>query len=66
MYSGVLAFLLFVFQAKSGTTNNDRTGLGDISYLSPFSRDLDDIKKFQKSLQSIEKNRFEFFFIIFV
>ena len=56
MYSGVLVFfLLFVFQAKSGTTNNDQTGLGDISYLSPFSRDLDDIKKFQKKFTKYRK-----------
>ena len=25
-------FLLFVFHAESGTKNNDRTGLSDISY----------------------------------
>ena len=31
LYSGVLVFL-FVFRAKSGTTNNPRTRLTDISY----------------------------------
>ena len=38
-------FLLFAFHAKSGTTKNDRTGLSDISYKSPFSRDSNDIKE---------------------
>ena len=35
----------FVFHSKSGTANNHRTGLSDISYYSPFSRNSDDIKK---------------------
>ena len=32
LYSGVFHFFCFVFHAKSGTKNNDRTGLSDISY----------------------------------
>ena len=51
----------FVFHAKPGTINNDRTGLSDILYLSPFSRDLNHIKKFPKSFRSVEKNSFEIF-----
>ena len=46
MYSGVsVFFLLFLFHAKSGTTNIDQTGLSDISDSSPFSRDSTDISK---------------------
>ena len=33
------------FHANSVTTNNDRTGLNDMSFLSSFNRDLNDIKK---------------------
>ena len=32
MYSGVFNFFLFVLHAKSGATNNYRSGLSDISY----------------------------------
>ena len=32
MFGSVLVFFLLVFHAKSGTINNHRTGLSDISY----------------------------------
>ena len=35
---------LFFFRAKSGTTKNSENGSSDISFESPFSRDLNDIK----------------------
>ena len=35
-HCSILDYFLFVFHVKSGTTNNDRTGLSDISYLSPY------------------------------
>ena len=41
---------LLVFRAKTATTNNHRSGWSDISYLSLFSRDSNDIKKFSKKL----------------
>ena len=59
VFGCVLVFFCFVFHAKPGTINNDRTGLSDILYLSPFSRDLNHIKKFPKSFRSVEKNSFE-------
>ena len=37
----------FYFPRKSGSTNKDWTGLSDISYCSPFSRDSNDIKNVQ-------------------
>ena len=40
---------------KSGNINNSRTGLSDISYKSPFSRDSDNIEKLPKEML---KNRF--------
>ena len=59
---GCFIFLkLFVFYAKSATTKNHRTGLSDISYLSPFSRDSNDFQKFPKIFHSVEKSRFEIF-----
>ena len=45
-------FFRFVFHAKSGTTNNHRTGWSDISY-------SNHILKFSKKITSVEKNRFE-------
>ena len=43
LYPGVFYFL-FVLHTKSATTNNNQTGLNDIIYESPFSRDSNDIK----------------------
>ena len=40
-------------------TNNHQTGLSDISYQNPFSRDSNDIKKLSKKLAVSRKNRFE-------
>ena len=37
------------FPRKSVSTNKDWTGLSDISYCSPFSRDSNDIKKCPKN-----------------
>ena len=37
-----------VFSSKSSTITNDRIGLGDINDSNPFSRDSNDIQKFQK------------------
>ena len=54
-------FLLFVFQAESGNTNNHRNVLSDVLYECPFSRDSSDIKKFPTKLPSVEKNQLEFF-----
>ena len=54
MFGCVLIFLLF-FHAKSVTTNNDRTELSDISYLSSFGHDSNHINKFPKSFPSVEK-----------
>ena len=48
-------FLLFVFHAKSGTANNDRTGLSDISYQSSFSRDSNGSKDFDKFFSVLRK-----------
>ena len=42
----VLVGFSFFFHAKLGTTNDNWTGLSDISYKSPFVRDLNDIKNF--------------------
>ena len=58
----VLVFVTTIVHAKSATTKNHRTGLSDISYLSPFSRDSNDFQKFPKTFHSVEKNRFEIFF----
>ena len=41
--------------AKSGTTNNHRTGLSDISYQNQYSCDLNHIKKLQKNLPKDDK-----------
>ena len=54
----VCFFLLLVFHAKSGTTNNYRNGSSDISYLSPFNRDSNGIKNC-KHFFTVENNRFE-------
>ena len=49
VFGCILVFFLFfvVFRAKSVTTNNHRKVSNDISYKSPFSRDLNDIKSFE-------------------
>ena len=38
--------MCFFFDAKSGTTKNYWFGLSDISYYSPYSRDLNQVSKF--------------------
>ena len=54
------SFFLFVFHAKSGTTNNHRKGSSDISYQSLFSRDSNGIENFEFFF-TLEKNRSEIF-----
>ena len=41
------SFFSFVFHAKSATINNHQTGLSDLSFQRPFSRDSNHIKNFQ-------------------
>ena len=48
-------FIVFVFHAKLGTTNHNWNGSSDISYLSPFNRDSNDIKKLLNFFQCREK-----------
>ena len=55
------SFFLFVFYAKSATTNNHRTRLSVISYQSPFSLDPNYLNKFPRSFLNVEKNWFEIF-----
>ena len=51
-----VCFSFFVFNSKSGTTKNYRTGLSDILYKNAYSRDLIHVKKLQKQfLQCREK-----------
>ena len=59
VFGSVLVFL-FVFDAKTYTTNSYRNGSSDVSFRSPFSRDSN-IKKILKKFPSVEKNRFEMF-----
>ena len=58
---GSVSVHFFVFQAKSGATNNHQNGLSYISYLSPFIRDSKDVKNFRKTSKIVEKNRVEIF-----
>ena len=48
-----------VFSSKSSTITNDRIGLGDINDSNPFSRESNDIQKFQKK-KHFKKNGLEF------
>ena len=60
MYSGVFKLFFFFFHAKSGTKNDHRNKKRDISYLSHFSCDLNELQNFRKHFLSVEKNRFDF------
>ena len=51
-----ISFFPFLFS----TQNQVPQIMSDISYKSPFSRDLNQFKKFPKLFCSVEKNRFEF------
>ena len=54
---GCVLVFSFCFHAKSGTTNNHRTGLSDISYGSPYSRDSNHIKKILNFFPSVEEKK---------
>ena len=49
VFGCVYVFFLFVFHAKSATTNNNRTELSVISYKIPFYRDSKDNKNVEIS-----------------
>ena len=63
VFECVLVF--FVFHDKSGITNNDRTGLNDITYRNLYSRDSNLIKKLKKLYPTREKPNKNFDFSSF-